>query len=440
LEYIDTHREKDMDNIISSFSEKYKKSDIVTSFQELESSGLLKEESLREPVLPTSLQGMSLSLTRTCNLQCRYCFEDWQDAHYYRSSPEKVGKKAVDFLLEYSRDNKKLLFTFFGGEPMLRFDDIKEITEYAYSKAKELGKEMLFSIDTNGTIINDEVIELFKKYRFSVVVSMDGPQEVQDINRPFKNGKGSYKLVERNIKKMVKELGGRFGVKVTVCPQYLDLVSIVESIAKLGVREISLSPVVSFNKNDTYYFDKADWNRYLVEFKKLIWAYPDLFKKYGLILSRVSVTMHDFLYPHISKTWGCNAGKTTVSVEPAGDLYPCDNFVGLDKDKYCIGNLSTGFNSNRERFLNVNYKTTENCPQCFMKYLCGGSCYWMSANEYDEIGRVNLKQCKFEQEIFTEILDFYLYLSHNDENLFKTLSLESKESVMRALGHDVAIF
>lgn len=433
-----------MDNIISSFSEKYKKSDIVTSFQELESSGLLKEESLREPVLPTSLQGMSLSLTRTCNLQCRYCIEDWHNAKYNKNLSLNAAFRAVDLLLKNTGDYLTPRIIFFGGEPMLRFDDIKEITEYAYSKAKELGKEMLFSIDTNGTIINDEVIELFKKYRFSVVVSMDGPQEVQDINRPFKNGKGSYKLVERNIKKMVKELispqKGSIKVKVTVCPQYLDLVSIVESIAKLGVREISLSPVVSFNKNDTYYFDKADWNRYLVEFKKLIWAYPDLFKKYRpLDIIKINWILNLISSPGINYI-PCSAGISSFAVEPAGDLYPCEYFVGLDKDKYCIGNLSTGFNSNRERFLNVNYKTTENCPQCFMKYLCGGSCYWMSANEYDEIGRVNLKQCKFEQEIFTEILDFYLYLSHNDENLLKTLSLESKESVMRALGHDVAIF
>ena len=356
-------------------------------FDELKQAGLLfaPEEKAR-PVKSNEVKALCLHICHDCNLRCKYCFAD---EGAYKSRREfmslETAKKAIDFLIENSGSRKILETDFFGGEPLMNFDVVKETVAYAKEEAAKRGKKFLFTHTTNGLLLKDDVAEFLNNEMENVVLSLYGRQEVHDAVRKTANGKGSFDLVIENIKNFVRIRGDKhYYVRGTFTAKNLDFYKDVLFLADSGFDSISMEPVV------TDIPDLAIGKEHLETVAAGYDALCDEYlKRYaagkGFNFFHFNVDLEGG--PCLSKrVSACGAGNEYFSVTPSGDLYPCHQFVG--DAQFCMGNVYEGTLDEkiREKFKNSCLFTRKKCDGCFAKYICSGGC---SANNYHFNGDID---------------------------------------------------
>ena len=227
----------------SSVSETERK-EYEADFAELEKQGLLFKEEVRAyPPKSNEVKALCLHICHDCNLRCRYCFADEGAYHAKREFMTlEVAKKAIDFLIENSGNRKVLETDFFGGEPLMNFDVVKETVYYAKEQAAKRGKRFLFTLTTNGLLLKDDIADFLNKEFENVVLSLDGRKEVHDAVRKTVNGKGSFDLVIENLKNFVKIRGDRhYYVRGTFTAKNLDFSKDVLFLADSGFDSISIA-------------------------------------------------------------------------------------------------------------------------------------------------------------------------------------------------------
>ncbi len=372
---------------------KWPKKDVqsfIREFTGLINNGLLFSKE-KENVDTTNeapvVKALCLHAAHACNLSCRYCFAGQGKFSGDASLLTKeVGFKAIDFLLDQAGERKHVEVDFFGGEPLLNFSVVKEVTEYGEKRAQEKGKNIKFTLTTNGILLKGEIADYFQEKKFSVVLSLDGRKEINDKMRPFNEGRGSFDKVFPNILSFVEERDHReYFVRGTFTRENLDFSKDVEYLAELGFKHISLEPVVC-DKSESYALRKEDLPQLLEEYEKLTRLYlkkeeegnPFTFFHFNIDLAGG---------PCLSKRIkGCGAGTEYLAVTPEGDLYPCHQFVG--KDNFKLGRLGENIDfSIAESFAQANVYTKEHCKSCWAKYYCGGGCH---ANSYNLNGDIHL--------------------------------------------------
>ena len=258
---------KSKDEITMRMLDKYKnlgitKRDIEDTFLEVDSlidSGELftedvfKDANLDLKKRDSVIKAMCLHVAHTCNLNCEYCFAGQGKYHGDDAIMSfEVGKKALDFLVEHSGSRHNLEVDFFGGEPLVNFDVVKELVHYARSIEKEKDKHFRFTLTTNGVLLNDEVIDFLNKEMDNVVLSLDGRQEVNDLKRKRLDGKGSYDIIVPHFQNFVKKRGDKeYYMRGTFTRNNLDFTNDIFHMLDLGFKELSMEPVVS--KPDTDY-------------------------------------------------------------------------------------------------------------------------------------------------------------------------------------------
>lgn len=363
--------------------------EIEEEINRLKEDGVLfGEEETAAPLKSDLVKALCLHICHDCNLRCKYCFAGegkYKGRTEYMS--DEVARAAVDFLIETSGNRKILEMDFFGGEPLMNLSVVKNTVEYAKAEGKKHGKKFLFTLTTNGVLLNDETSAWLNEEMENVVLSLDGRKSVHDGVRQTVNGKGSYEVIIENLKRFVRLRGDKhYYIRGTFTNRNLDFGEDVLALADNGFDQISLEPVVLPADHELYIGeDKLPAIR--EEYRRLARAYLQR-KKEGKPLFhffhfQIDLEGGPCLKKRVS---ACGAGNEYFSVTPQGDLYPCHQFA--DDPQYKMGNVFEKKLSEEIRsvFRDANLFTKEKCKDCFAKYHCSGGC---AANNIRFGGDVN---------------------------------------------------
>ena len=380
-------REKLGEQVDTSSVSERERAEYEQDFAELEREGLLfKEEERAVPVKSDEVKALCLHICHDCNLRCRYCFADEGAYHAKREFMSlETARRAIDFLIEQSGSRRILETDFFGGEPLMNFDVVKQTVRYAKEQAAKRGKKFLFTLTTNGLLLKDDVAEFLNREMENVVLSLDGRKAVHDAVRKTANGKGSFDLVIENLKNFVRIRGNKsYYVRGTFTAKNLDFSKDVLFLADSGFDSISLEPVVTDIPDLA--ITKQDLSRVCDEYDTLCDKYLEYEAKgKGFNFFHFNVDLEGG--PCLSKrVSACGAGNEYFSVVPNGDIYPCHQFAG-DPD-FRMGNVYEGKldEAIRAKFKKSCLFTRKKCENCFAKFICSGGC---SANNYHFNGDID---------------------------------------------------
>ena len=391
LKLKDTFAESEIREAYDEVKELYDQGVLYTTSEELEKAVNLDR-------ISKSVKALCLHISHDCNLRCKYCFASEGD---YKSGRELMSKdiafKAVDFLVNNSVGRPHIEIDFFGGEPLMNFNVVKETVEYARQLEKETGKHFYFTTTTNGTLLNDENIKYINENMDNVVISVDGRKEIHDAVRFDVAGHGSYDRVIPKAQKLVSERNGKsYFIRGTFTSKNLDFSKDVMHLADLGFKEISVEPVVGSGSD--IYFNENDVPTILAEYENLAKQYIErLSKGDGFRFYHFNINTYDgpCLYKKIA---ACGAGYEYLAVSPDGNIYPCHQFVG--HKEYVIGNVYEGITNKKisEDFRNNNIFAKEKCKDCWAKLFCSGGCHADAFFTNGKIDEPNEQNCTFQKK------------------------------------------
>ena len=334
----------------------------------------------------TDVKALCLHVAHTCNLNCEYCFASQGKYHGERALMDfEVGKQALDFLVAHSGSRTNLEVDFFGGEPLMNWDVVKQLVAYGRSLEAENHKKFRFTLTTNGVLVDDDVIDFANREMHNVVMSLDGRKEVHDRLRKTAGGAGSYDTIVPKFQKFAQARGDRdYYVRGTYTHNNVDFTNDIFHMADLGFTQLSMEPVVCAPE-DPYALTQEDM--------------PVLFRQYELLAEEmlrrqkegrpftfyhymIDLSHGPCIYKRIS---GCGSGTEYLAVTPWGDLYPCHQFVG--DPAYLMGNVWDGVTNTdlRDAFKLCNAYARPDCQDCWAKLYCSGGC---AANAYHATGSI----------------------------------------------------
>ena len=332
------------------------------------------------------IKALCLHIAHTCNLNCSYCFASQGKYHGERAVMSfEVGKRALDFLVENSGSRRNLEVDFFGGEPLLNFEVVKQLVAYARSIEKDAGKNFRFTLTTNGMLIDEDVIDFCNKEMSNVVLSLDGRREIHDKFRVDYAGKGSFDTIVPKFQRLVEARGGKnYYMRGTFTHANPDFLEDIKVMLDLGFNELSMEPVVCA-PGDPAELTPEDITVVMEQYEQLAnlmrlrdkEGRPFTFYHY-----MIDLTGGPCIYKRIS---GCGSGTEYMAVTPWGDLYPCHQFVG--DDKYRLGSIYEGVTNTaaQAEFAACNVYAKEECRDCWARLYCSGGC---AANAYHATGKI----------------------------------------------------
>lgn len=393
---------EDDDRIIAAMKEKYAdRSDVTDSdlkdclsdIEALVNAGKLFSEDAYEQLAydyknnSNVIKALCLHIAHTCNLNCSYCFASQGKYHGDRALMTfEVGKQAFDFLIANSGMRKNLEVDFFGGEPLMNFEVVKQLVAYARSIEKEKGKNFRFTLTTNGVLLDDDVTDFLNREMNNVVLSLDGRKEVHDHFRRDYAGNGSYDRIVPNFQRFVEKRGGKgYYVRGTYTHENTDFTNDILHMADLGFRELSMEPVVC-PPGDPYALTEDDLPVLMEQYEKLSLEMLRREKKgEGFTFYHYMLDLKNgpCIYKRIT---GCGSGTEYMAVTPWGELFPCHQFVG--DPKYSLGNIWDGVTNKavQDEFRHCNAYARKECKDCWARLYCSGGC---AANAYHATGSIS---------------------------------------------------
>lgn len=379
--------------------------DAAQECQELKEAEMLFTDDVYEGAIemfaerPTVVKALCLHIAHDCNLACRYCFAEEGEYHGRRAVMSlEVGKKALDFLIANSGSRRNLEVDFFGGEPLMNWQVVKDLVAYGREQEKIHNKNFRFTLTTNGVLLDDEVMEFCNKEMGNVVLSIDGRKEVHDFMRPFRKGAGSYDLIVPKFQKFAESRNqDNYYVRGTFTHYNLDFAADVLHLADLGFKQISVEPVVAPPTED-YAIREEDlpiiFEQYDILAKEMIKRHKEG-RGFNFFHFMIDLTGGPCVYKRLS---GCGSGTEYLAVTPWGDFYPCHQFVG--NEEFLLGNVDEGIVRTDLTcdFKKCNVYSKKECSSCFARFYCSGGC---AANSYNFTGKINDVYeigCKMQQK------------------------------------------
>ena len=343
-------------------------------------AGKLKEKSAGV------VKALCLHVAHTCNLNCAYCFASQGKYHGERAVMSlDVGKRALDFLIEHSGTRRNLEVDFFGGEPLMNWEVVKELVRYARTREKESGKNFRFTLTTNGLLIDDDVIDFCNREMHNVVLSLDGRKEIHDRWRVDYAGNGSWERIVPKFQKLVQSRGGKgYYMRGTFTHNNPDFLKDIQTMLDLGFTELSMEPVVAA-PDDPNALTAEDFPVVMEQYEelaKLMLRREREGKPFTFYHYMIDLTGGPCIYKRIS---GCGSGTEYMAVTPWGDLYPCHQFVG--EEKFKLGDIWNGVTNldAQSDFAACNVYAKPECRDCWARLYCSGGC---AANAYHATGSV----------------------------------------------------
>lgn len=348
---------------------------------------------------PSPIKAMCLHIAHDCNLRCCYCFASTGDFGGARTRMSaQVGKKAIDYLIAHSAGRKNLEVDFFGGEPLMNFEVVKEVADYARSLEKAHNKNFRFTITTNGLLLDDDKIDYINKQMSNVVLSIDGRPQVNDRVRSTVSGDGCYDIIMPKFKRLVEKRGhDQYYVRGTFTKYNKDFANDVLHLVKEGFDQVSVEPVVTDPK-EPYALTEADL--------------PDIFAEYDRLAQLVleeEKAGRGFNFFHfmmdldqgpcaIKRLRGCGCGNEYCAITPDGEVYPCHQFVGHPQWK--MGDLDTGdFDpAKKAMFAKATVYGKEECRDCWAKFYCSGGCNANNMQHCGDIHKPYRLACELEKK------------------------------------------
>ena len=399
IELFENHTQ---DEVISKIYEKYASKENVTkdeicklydSICQMKKSGQLFTPDTFEPMADKLKQktagvikALCLHVAHTCNLNCSYCFASQGKYHGERAIMSlEVGKRALDFLIENSGTRHNLEVDFFGGEPLMNFQMLKDLVAYAREIEKKHNKNFRFTLTTNGILIDDDVIDFANREMSNVVLSLDGRKEVHDRYRVDYAGNGSWEKIVPKFQRLVNARGGKnYYMRGTFTHANPDFLEDIKQMLDLGFNELSMEPVVCA-KGDKEELTDKDFPIICKQYEdlaKLMLEKDEEKKPFTFYHYMIDLKGGPCIYKRIS---GCGSGTEYMAVTPWGDLYPCHQFVG--EEKYKLGDIYNGVTNKeaQEEFASCNVYARPDCKDCWAKLYCSGGC---AANAYHATGSV----------------------------------------------------
>ncbi len=383
------------EEIVNSLRERYPETEVEEALDEVQmlvdNEELFTKDTYENYIMdfkkrPTVVKALCLHIAHDCNLACQYCFAEEGEYHGRRALMSfEVGKKALDFLIANSGNRRNLEVDFFGGEPLMNWQVVKDLVAYGREQEKLHDKKFRFTLTTNGVLLNDEVMEFCNREMGNVVLSIDGRKEVHDKMRPFRKGAGSYDLIVPKFQQFAESRHqDKYYVRGTFTHYNLDFSEDVLHLADLGFKQISVEPVVAEPK-EPYAIREEDLPKLFEEYDKL-----------AVEMIRRHKSGEDFNFFHVmidleggpwvaKRLSGCGSGTEYLAVTPWGDFYPCHQFVG--NEKFLLGNVDEGILNTdiRDEFKCCNVYAKEKCRKCFARFYCSGGC---AANAYNFSGDI----------------------------------------------------
>ena len=383
LDNVEPPFEKDCpQEVVNKLSKLYDPNDIKECYDEIvelyNEKILFSEddyEKFAKYSVPSPVKAMCLHIAHDCNLRCKYCFASTGDFGVGRKlMTYETGKKAIDFLIEKSADRQNLELDFFGGEPLMNWEVVKQIVLYARKREKECGKKFRFTVTTNGLLLDDEKIDFINKEMSNVVLSIDGRKEVNDRMRVRVDGSGRYDKITENFRRLVEKRGDKeYYVRGTYTKYNLDFSEDVMHLYELGFDQISVEPVMADPK-EPYAITESDL--------------PRIFREYEILADKLQKVYEEGKFVNffhfmidldqgpcaIKRLRGCGCGNEYVAITPDGDIYPCHQFVGIEKFK--MGNLDNGtFDLDMKAYFAASHIYSKpECKKCWAKFYCSGGC------------------------------------------------------------------
>ncbi|MCI8852722.1 MAG: thioether cross-link-forming SCIFF peptide maturase [Lachnospiraceae bacterium] len=386
---IELFEEKSEEELVEQFRHAYPEEEIreaLSDIRERKEAGVLfTKDTYKDQVIDfkkrsTVVKALCLHIAHDCNLACQYCFAEEGEYHGRRALMSfEVGKQALDFLIANSGNRKNLEVDFFGGEPLMNWQVVKDLVAYGREQEKLYDKHFRFTLTTNGVLLNEEILEFANREMSNVVLSIDGRKEVHDAMRPFRGGKGSYDLIVPKFQQVAKSRNQtNYYVRGTFTRHNLDFSRDVLHLADLGFKQISVEPVVA-SPEDPYSLRQEDLDQICREYDALA---AEMVRRHGtdqdfnFFHFMIDLTGGPCVYKRLS---GCGSGTEYLAVTPWGDLYPCHQFVG--EEDFKMGTVFEGITNTelRDSFKSCNVYAKEKCRECFARFYCSGGC---AANSY----------------------------------------------------------
>ena len=399
---IGLYEETAKEDILARMWEKYGHREDVTEEElaqcydqigELKDAGQLFTPDTFRPMADTLKQktagvvkALCLHVAHTCNLNCSYCFASQGKYHGDRALMSlDVAKRSLDFLIENSGTRHNLEVDFFGGEPLMNWDMIKELVAYARKREVETGKKFRFTLTTNGVLVDDDVIEFSNREMSNVVLSLDGRKEIHDAYRVDYHGNGSWETIVPKFQKFVEARGGKnYYMRGTFTHANPDFLKDIQVMLDLGFNELSMEPVVCAPEDPSALTD-ADLPIVLDQYEKLAELMLERHKAgnpFTFYHYMIDLKGGPCIYKRVS---GCGSGTEYMAVTPWGDLYPCHQFVG--EEAFKLGDIWNGVTNQKTQceFAACNVYARPDCADCWAKLYCSGGC---AANAYHATGAV----------------------------------------------------
>lgn len=407
---LDFYEDKNLEEIVELLSNEFDRKKVEESYKEIEElvkEGLLYTEDEyefhpsfvnREPVI----KALCLNVAHDCNLKCKYCFAKQGDfGGNAELMPLEIGKKAMDFLVANSGNRKNLDVDFFGGEPLMNWEVVKELVKYGREIEKPAGKNMRFTITTNGVLLDDEKIDFINEHMHNVVLSLDGRKEINDNMRLTVNDKGSYDVIVPKFQKLVSQRpkDKYYYVRGTFTRNNLDFSKDINHFADLGFELTSVEPVVD-DESNPFALREEDLPKIFEEYEN-----------YAAELAERQLKGEKLKFFHfmidlnqgpcvIKRITGCGAGNEYISITPNGDIYPCHQFVG--KEEFIMANLNDEKieipEDMREMFRNAHVYNKEECKTCWNKFYCSGGCHANAINFNGDIRKPYELGCEMQRK------------------------------------------
>ena len=359
------------------------------------------------------VKALCLHVAHTCNLNCSYCFASQGKYHGERAIMSfEVGKRALDFLIENSGTRRNLEVDFFGGEPLMNFDVVKQLVAYARSVEQEKGKNFRFTLTTNGVLIDDDVIDFCNREMSNVVLSLDGRKEVHDRFRVDYAGHGSWERIVPKFQKLVAARDGKnYYMRGTFTHANPDFLEDIKTMLDLGFTELSMEPVVCA-PDDPSALTQEDLPIVLSQYEELAALMRERRKEgspFTFYHYMLDLADGPCIYKRIS---GCGSGTEYMAVTPWGDLYPCHQFVG--EEAFKLGDIWHGVNNLKvqDEFASCNVYARPDCKDCWARLYCSGGC---AANAYHATGSVK-GVYQYGCELFKKRMECAILLAVSEED------------------------
>ncbi len=371
------------------------------------------------------LTTMVLNVTSKCNLSCTYCYEYGEDrlvdeGTMPRYMDEQTAQESVEFMLAQSKAKDAVNLTFFGGETLLNFKLLQKTLDYARRRGVEEGKQVRFSLTTNGTLLKPDVIEWLSANDVGVTISIDGPKDTNDKFRVLSNGLGSYEMIVPKVRQLLERHSTRpIGARVTLTQQNLDVHRIFRHLTEeVGFREVGFAPVTT-SSCQSYALDEASYDRMLVQFQELAreWleaAVDDRF--HGFSNVRESV---EEIHKGFSKAYPCGAGLGLMGVGTDGNVSLCHRFAGSSEHR--LGSVTEGVDREKQAaFLEEHHLAYKpDCHSCWARPLCSGGCYHEAQTRYGTTRAPNLHYCDWIRSWTHTCLEVYGELSERNPSFLR---------------------